>query len=199
MEFILISESKLKIIISAEEAVEYGIESITPDCTDPVCRRAVWSILDKAKREVGFDPGGDKVLLQFYHLKGSECEVFITKLGILSSASARVVARSDKIAMLSRERKLYAFDTRELLSLCCEAIKNRVGFAPHGDVYTIDGERYFLSIEEYGKGGETVEFPQILEFGRGLSAEYELYLSEHAKRLSDGDGVERFSLRKAEP
>lgn len=193
LEFLLIGESKLKIIMNEEDVRQYKIDTVTPDCTDPLCRRAVWSILDRAGREVGFDPSGDKVLVQFYPVKKNECEVFVTKLGILSGASARIVSRSDRLAMLSREKKLYVFEDLENLVLLSKAVYSRLGFAPVADVYRGQGERYYLLIEEYGKGGETVEFPQILEFGRCLSADFSLYLSEHAEMLAAGDGIERFS------
>ena len=193
MEFLLISESKLKIILSESDLREYKIDTPSQDYETPTCRRAIWSILDKAKKEVGFDPTGDKVLLQFYPTKTKECEVFVTKLGVLSCASAKIVSKSDRITMLSREKKLYVFDSAEALSLAARAIRRAIGFYPRSDVYRGYGEKYFLSVVEYGKSGETAEFPQILEFGKGLSADFYAYLSEHAELIANGDGVERFS------
>jgi len=193
LEFLLIGEAKLKILMNEDDIREYKIETSLPDCTAPMSRRAIWNLLDKAKESVGFDPRGDKILVQFYPVKKTECEVFVTKLGILSSGSAKLISRSEKIAMLSRERKIYIFDSLEELTLACEAIKRAYGFSPTSDVYKGGGERYFLTVEEYGKGGETFEFPQILEFGKNLSADFSIYLSEHAELLARGDGIERFS------
>ena len=193
MEFLLIGETKLKIIMDRSDVNEYKIDVKSPDCADPACRRAVWNILDRAKKEVGFDPTGDKVLVQFYPTKNSECEVFVTKLGVLSSASAKIVSRSDRIAMLSREKNIYFFDSLESLTLASRAIKKTHSFCPAGDVYMADGGHYFLVVEEYAKGGEKFEFPQILEFGKILSADFSIYLPEHAKLIAEGDGIERFS------
>ena len=90
MEFLLIGESKIKIVLNRKEAERYHLDTSTPDVSGPGARRIFWSILEEAKREVGFDPAGDKVLIQLYPLKGGGCEIFVTKLGILSESSARL-------------------------------------------------------------------------------------------------------------
>ena len=193
MEFLLIGESKIKIVLSSEEAKDQGLDTTSADVSGPVARRIFWRILDMAKAEVGFDPKGDKVLIQLYPLASGGCELFVTKLGILSESSARLVSKSDRIAMLSKSRSLYSFDDLNDIIGASRAVKSITGeLSPKSDVY-VDGEKYYLSIEEYGKGGEPVEFPCILEFGMGLTAELSSYIYEHADRLTDGDGIDRFS------
>ena len=193
MEFLLIGESKIKIVLSSEEAKDQGLDTTSADVSGPVARRVFWRILDMAKEEVGFDPKGDKVLIQLYPLASGGCELFVTKLGILSESSARLVSKSDRIAMLSKSRSLYSFDDLNDIIGASRAVKSITGeLSPKSDVY-VDGEKYYLSIEEYGKGGEPVEFPCILEFGMGLTAELSSYIYEHADRLTDGDGIDRFA------
>ena len=193
MEFLLIGESKIKIVLSSEEAKDQGLDTTSADVSGPVARRIFWRILDMAKSEVGFDPKGDKVLIQLYPLASGGCELFVTKLGILSESSARLVSKSDRIAMLSKSRSLYSFDDLNDIIGASRAVKSITGeLSPKSDVY-VDGEKYYLSIEEYGKGGEPVEFPCILEFGMGLTAELSSYIYEHADRLTDGDGIDRFA------
>ena len=189
----MIGESKIKIVLDSEEAERHGLNTGAPDISGPAARRAFWRILERARAEVGFDPAGDKVLIQLYPIKSGGCELFVTKLGILSDSSARLVSKSDRVAMLSKKRSLYAFDELDDIisaSVAVRAISQ--GISPISDVYT-DGARYFLSIEEYGKGGEPLEFPCILEFGTAMTAELSTYISEHATRLTEGDGIERFS------
>ncbi len=193
MEFLVIGESKLKIIMSVSDVKKYGIDSLNSDCTDPLCRRAVWSVLDVARDEVGFDPSGDKILVQFYPINGGGCEVFVTKLGILSASSAKIVSRSDKVALLSRVRLLYCFDGIEPLVLAAKAIIKNTKSPPLSDVYVGQKDKYFLLIEEYGKGGEISEFPYITEFGRSLPADFLVYVLEHAEPVYKGDGVEKLS------
>ena len=193
MEFLLIGESKIKIVLSSAEAKKQGLDTSSTDVSGPLARRVLWRILDMAKTEVGFDPKGDKVLIQLYPLANGGCELFVTKLGILSESSARLVSKSDRIAMLSKSRSLYRFDDLSDIISASRAVKSITGeLSPKSDVY-LDGDKYYLSIEEYRKGGEPVEFPCILEFGMGLTAELSSYIYEHADRLTDGDGIDRFS------
>ena len=194
MEFLLVGESKIKIVLSEDERVSYNLNAAAPDISGPSARRSFWSILDMAKREVGFDPSGDKILIQLYPLKQGGCEIFVTKLGILPEVSARVVAKSNKVALLSKKKSLYVFSELDDLINAAKAIKVTSGdTAPESDVY-FDEDKYYLSIEEYGKGGEPMEFLCIMEFGRELTADMFTYILEHANRLTDGDGVEKFSM-----
>lgn len=193
MEFLLIGDSKIKIVLNKEEAEKYNLNRSAPEINGPSARRAFWRILEQAKLQVGFDPAGDKVLIQIYPLKSGGCELFVTKLGILSDSSARLVSKSDKVAMLSKKRSVYSFESLEDLIRAARAISSISGDAPpDSDVY-IGQDRYYLSIEEYGKGGEPVEFLCILEFASVVTAELSIYISEHADRLTDGDGISRFS------
>lgn len=193
MEFLLVGESKIKIVLNEEETASYGLDAMTPDISGPGARRSFWRILDMAKSEVGFDPSGDKVLIQLYPIKSGGCEIFVTKLGILPESSARLVSKSNKVAMLSKKKSLYAFEDLEELIRAARAVRAVSGeILPESDVFVAD-DKYYLSIEEYGKGGEPVEFPCILEFGVGLAADIFTFICEHAVRLTDGDGIERFS------
>ena len=194
MEFLLVGEAKLKIVVNDEEMKIYKLDAYSDG--GAAIRRSFWRILDIAKAEVGFDPAGDKVLIQFYPLKSGGCEIFVTKLGILPESSARLVARSNKISLLSKNNRYYSFSSLDDLSLAAKAVKGRADEASvKSDVY-YDGRLYFLAIEEYGKGGEPIEFPCILEFGEGLTADFGIYISEHAEQLTDGDAIDRFSLNQ---
>ncbi len=193
MEFLLIGESKIKIVLNEEETERYGLDKSAPDVSGTGARRSFWRILDMAKSEVGFDPSGDKVLIQLYPIKSGGCEIFVTKLGILPDASARLVSKSNKVALLSKKKSLYLFGKLEDVIGAARAVKAVSGETlPECDVFTAD-DKYYLSIEEYGKGGEPIEFPCILEFGVGLAADMFTYVFEHATRLTNGDGIEIFS------
>ena len=194
MEFLLVGESKIKIVLSEEERVNYDLDASAPDVSGPSARRSFWRILDMAKNEVGFDPSGDKVLIQLYPIKAGGCEIFVTKLGILPDSSARIVSKSSKVAMLSKKKTLYAFSDVDDLIRATKAIRAISGdVLPESDVF-VEDEKYYLAIEEYGKGGEPMEFPCILEFGIGLAADVFTYVLEHATKLTNGDGVEKFSM-----
>ena len=135
----MVGESKIKIVLSEEERQSYSLDTSAPDISGPSARRSFWSILDMAKREVGFDPAGDKVLIQLYPIKNGGCEIFVTKLGILPESSAKIVSKSDKVAMLSKKKTLYAFTDLDDLINAARAIKAMSGdFLPESDVFLAD-------------------------------------------------------------
>jgi negative regulator of genetic competence, sporulation and motility len=190
LEFLLIGESKIKIVLSREEADEMNL--VSQDISGADNRRAFWRLINMAKDRVGFDPMGDKLLIQLYPMKEG-LELFVTKLGLLPDSSARLVARSDKVSLLSKKRSLYAFDSLDDLIDAARAVKSAAGgIAIESDVYT-SNEKYYLSIEEYGKGGEAVEFPCILEFATPITADFSAYIVEHSECLVLGEAIEKFS------
>lgn len=190
MEFLLIGESKLKIVLSEADMQEYGL-NMNGESPDRGGRRSMWRILDVARREVGFDPSGDKILIQFYPQKGTGCEVFVTKLGILSDSSARMVSKSDRVSMLSRRRSCFRFGSLEtLLAAARSVIASSGGVRVDADAYRGACGTYFLSLEEYGKGGEPAEFPQLSEFGERLTTECGVYIDEHFEKILSGDALE---------
>lgn len=193
LEFLLIGESKIKIVLNSDEAAKYKLGDGSGEIGSAGVRRAFWQVLDLAKAEVGFDPAGDKVLIQLYPIKSGGCELFVTKLGILPESSARLVSKSNRISMLQKKVSLYAFDSLDDLSAAARAVMAISGdVSPVSRVYCENG-RYYLALEEYGKGGEQVEFPCILEFATPLTAELSAYISEHALCLAEERGIELFS------
>lgn len=78
MELILISNSKLKIMLDEDDMRQYRLYSDT-DCAEPEARRAIRSILGRAKDEIGFNTDGEEVFVQLYTSRHGGCELFVTK------------------------------------------------------------------------------------------------------------------------
>ena len=86
MELILISKSKLKIMLDERDMLEYHISDGT-DCAEPSARKAIRNILDRARAEVGFETEGSEIFIQLYTSKKGGCELFVSKskLGVTTS------------------------------------------------------------------------------------------------------------------
>ena len=193
MEFLLVGDSKLKILLDDNELKKYKLDSACADACDSGFRRSFWKILERAKESTGFDVGGDKILIQFYPLKDGGCEFFVTKLGLLSDASARMVSRSDKITMLRRGRGLYSFSTLEDVIAVSKIISEKAeGVLPESDLF-FDGGHFFLAIDEYGKGGDSMEFPFIIEYGSAVPHDVAYHVFEHAELNIKENAVKRLS------
>lgn len=81
MELIVISESKLKIMLTAPDMAYYELESARMDCADAHTRAAFRHIFDDARAEIGFDTEGERLFVQLYASREGGCEIFVTKLG----------------------------------------------------------------------------------------------------------------------
>ncbi len=80
MELILISESKLKIMLSPPDMARYELEVTRMDCADAHTRAAFRHIFDDVRAEVGFDTAGAPLFVQLYASPEGGCEIFVTKL-----------------------------------------------------------------------------------------------------------------------
>ncbi len=81
MELIVISESKLKIMLTAPDMAHYELENTRMDCADAHTRAAFRHIFDDARNRIGFDTQGERLFVQLYASKEGGCEIFVTKLG----------------------------------------------------------------------------------------------------------------------
>lgn len=193
MEFLSIGEAKLKIVLTPLDVKEYKIDLSSCEVRSENGRRGLWQIIDKARASVGFDPGGDKILIQFYPLSDGGCELFVTKLGILSDSSARIVSKSERVTMLSKKQSLYCFQSFSDLTFVCREIRRLLpDTLPESELY-YDGARFYLGVCEYGAGYDSSEFPFISEFGSSVPAECGALLAEHSELLIKNDAVKVLS------
>ena len=79
MELIMISSSKLKIMLSADDMQKYSLDADI-DYADSKTRKAFQAILEEAKQKTGFDTESEKIFIQLYPSRKGGCEVYITKI-----------------------------------------------------------------------------------------------------------------------
>lgn len=181
MEFLVVSDSKLKIMLTKEEMKRFGIDKEDIDYDDPKVRRAFWQILDVARAECGFEVAGDKVLIQFYPSKDSS-EIFVTKLGILTGSAEKSISRSNKVAMLSTKRAVYRFSDLDSLLSAVHIIEPweferppRAFFGEEGEYYIIADERCTL--------GKCADVSKVTEYGVEIPSILAPYVVEHANEI----------------
>ncbi|MBQ8858425.1 MAG: adaptor protein MecA [Clostridia bacterium] len=194
MELIRIGDSKLKIMLTAQDMARYAITPEALDYENTETRRAVWQILDEAKQKTGFDAASDRVLIQVYPSRTGGCELYVTK--VLPQA---VVGNGASItARLSDGGKtgLYAFfGLPEILTVC--SLLLRAGYSGESAAYAGDDGRYYLLIRE--KTGDSCApfgfYCLAEEYGEKVSGGSRklAYIKEHGKCLCPSQAVERLA------
>ncbi len=87
MELILINASKLKIMLDKSDMKEYNIGDDS-DCAGAQTRRAIRTILDRARDQIGFNTEGEEIFVQLYSSKSGGCELFVTKSHLSDTVSS---------------------------------------------------------------------------------------------------------------
>ena len=97
MELIPINESKLKIMLDEIDMREYRLGA-SSDCADTETRRAIRSILDVARKKIGFNTEGAEIFVQLYASKKGGCELFVTKGETLDGTDCEIDYQAEGIS-----------------------------------------------------------------------------------------------------
>ncbi|MBR6514056.1 MAG: adaptor protein MecA [Clostridia bacterium] len=169
MELILISDSKLKIMLSQTDMIKYALKIEDIDRDDNRARRAFRSILDEAKHKTGFDAASERVFVQVFPCRSGGCEIFVTKLE-KDPDTEEISATVSK----PRANTIYRFsDLNSLISVCYTL--SQQGYEGESAVYC-DDKNYYLSIssqhmfiDEYADMRENKKYIyHILEHCEGI-------------------------------
>ena len=80
MEFIKIHERKLKIALEKGELSRFGLAPADIDYEKVETKRALWQMLEEAKRSCGFDASGRSLYVEVYPSRTGACEIFVSCL-----------------------------------------------------------------------------------------------------------------------
>ena len=169
MELIKIDENRLKVMLTAEDLRTYDIAFDRLDYGGTETRRVIWSILDTAKKETGFDAARDKICIRAFRDKDGGCELFVSRL--LPEPPQKAL-----------KKRLYAFEDCEVLCAACKRL-SAAGYSGRSAAYLCEDGRYFLELEFSSADTPEGKLAFLAEFGRQLPHAH-AYLCEHAALLS---------------
>lgn len=203
MELILISSSKLKIMLSDADMEKYDLKAETVDYDNTATRRAFWSILDDAKNETGFDAASDRLFIQMYPSKDGGCEMFVTKLGTLCTeetpaspcAPDRKRPKSPLPTKGEEKKKehlsIYSFDSLEWLLQVCRRLKKAKWRGRSKAYKAFDGKCYLFLYERCEAPPLLTKVSFLYEYGIAEHVEsISLYIKEYAVPLCENSAVE---------
>ena len=186
MEYIPITDSKLKIICEEEDLALYGLSADSLEYGDEAGRHFIEDILDKAQKKLGFESKHHRILVQIFPSIDGGCEIFISRLGLLAEENSLC-------------QKLFFFDKLDFLLEVCKRLA-LINSELKSDAFYLDGKGYYLIIEmntdlleEYGLFSLD-EYSFILEFGTSEDIQERApYLYEYAKQICKGNAIKTLS------
>jgi negative regulator of genetic competence, sporulation and motility len=190
VELKLISENKLKIILTNEDMAALDITYEDMNYDDTNTKRVVWKILDEAKRRTGFDAASGGVEIQVQGRKNDGCLIFVTKTGAQITEQYAAYAKSYKklYTGIKKKRLLYMFESSETLHEACRQLM-LVGYGGKSDIFA-DDEKYYLYIEDNREHC----LDMISEYGFLINNPFfSFYLDEHAKKIISAEAVQTFA------
>ena len=211
MEFILINENKIKVMLSASDLEDFEIEAKDLDYANTDTKRLFWDVLSRAKHSTGFDTDGQRVLVQLYPSRHGGCEMFVTKIGLLGTTNSctenegtkepiisekiTVKAKGEKNKLTKKALLAYGFEKLELLISVCRNLCE-LGYNGESSAYLGENEKFYLFITEPDQKGYLGldKYSFINEFGTFENRDAtKLYLSEHGRAICKRDAVSRLS------
>lgn len=199
MDLILISESKLKVTLSAADMKALSLSCEDLDYDNTSTRRAFWSILDEAKQRTGFDAAQSRVFIQVYPSKSGGCELYITKLSpelggpvkltdrLCDSSDRMTVDHAGEIDMKKARGAAAEFDSLAQLTTCCRRL-DADGYRGASYAYCDQSRhktRYILLLDGIA------DIDILREYGNLLDPEtIHIWVAEHCDEIRMTDAVE---------
>lgn len=192
MELLVISDSKLKVMLDREDMKKHGLFGSDLNYDDPATRKKLLSVLDEIKEHCGFDTAADKLLIQLYPSKDGGSEMFVTKLGLLSSAAEQSLKRSRGVGVFCRGAEIYFTESFASLLQMARACKG-VCYIEESHLYYEEEKGYYLILDQRGNGGTPSPLWPLLEFGDPVPCSRRAYIEEYAKPLFEKNAVSMLS------
>lgn len=215
MELIMISSTKLKIMLSADDMSKYSLGT-NIDYADLKTRQAFKSILSEARERTGFDAESEKIYIQLYPSKKGGCEVYITKIDDDSEceyeaptaktaetkALCKSLERSTGIIpaqkrYFSKERKrAYSFLNSEHLVCVCRRLLF-VGWKGQSSAFRDENGRFYIILNDKSTAelANTDKLSFIFEYGSAENHSALIkYLGEHGSCICKSGAVEKLGV-----
>lgn len=179
MELIVISDTKLKVIMTSEEMRRYMSEE---DDEEEPSRAMIERLLREVERRSGVELSHRRVLLQLWRDRSGGGELYIT---ILHSEDTQ--GREEGRAM-QKSRSIYAFEGLDRLTAACRVLSDG-GYRGTSDAYHGEDGTWYLSVTGEEDGEEPCILDILAEFGSRRSGALLWLLAEHGCAVARGDAV----------
>lgn len=200
MELIMITDEKLKIILTNDDMTEMNISPKELDYSKVSTKHILWNLLDKAQKETGFNADKSKLYVQVFPSRDGGCEMFVTKYSDNEKTDIEMPLKTKLTEDVGCDKFIVlTFD--DLLKLCNRMITEKLKL--NTSLYYDSSGTYILLIKNsrhlpsYFHATENYcRIPEYLsEYGKvhELTERAMCYLEEHCKRITSGNAAEILS------
>ncbi|MBO5842257.1 MAG: adaptor protein MecA [Clostridia bacterium] len=203
MDLIKISDTKLKIMLTASDMTHYDLHTDHISVADQHVRHVLRRLLADAKAQTGFDCDLGRLYVQMYPCVDGGCELFISKQdpgeedalhalpAALAPAKERALRAKDKS---SPKTCIYSFSKLTHLISVCKRLYS-AGFYQKSDAWVDRSHTYYLVL--YDLSVPTFYLPDeygfLGEYGSKENAHtMQAYLGEYATQLCKDSAIQTF-------
>lgn len=190
MELLLITEDKLKILLSRDDLGELGITCEEIDYGNTETRRVFWYLLDEAKHITGFDAANSRIFIQIYPDVEGGCEMYVSRLGETDGNRNKLGGKKVTCSIhsehdLRREDRIYRFGSLDDMLQACRELRAHKYSGASSAYIDEDGEYCYL-IVACVRGDNCI----LSEYGESRSASgLRYYINEHCREIRANDAV----------
>ncbi len=203
MEILMISDTKLKVMLDAEDLQSFSLTAEELDYNNTETKRMFWDVLSRAKQSVGFDTDGHRVLVQLFPSRSGGCEMFVSKLGLLCRSEcdeqgepslSAVIAKNPRVSQSAPRGtsvSAFGFDTMACLLAVCRRLES-LSYDGVSEAYLGDDRRCYLFLSDLERTPYVPldEYAFIGEYGTQENANMlRHYVQEHARPICRGSAV----------
>ena len=155
MDLIKISDTKLKIMLSAADMTHYQLHNDHISIADTHVRSVLRQLLKDAGQQTGFEGDLQRLYIQMYPCADGGCELFVSKpedapSPVRTEVRSLSPAPPSSRALCAKERYAtcaYSFSCLEHLIAACKRL-DLVGYNGESSAYMDSRHTYFLTLHE---------------------------------------------------
>ena len=174
MEFVKINEKSIKIELSKTEAVKYELNSAVS--LEPEKSKAVFSrMLAEAKKEIGFQYAGERIVAEIFDSRDGGCEIFISCI----SGDKTMYKDAGEEALLSKlklQNKVFSFEDMDSLLEGCYLLMQSNCDKNTSAYYDRDKNKFYIILEDVSK--KDVKFAFLYEISKHVKSNRIEYIKE---------------------
>ncbi|MBR3844964.1 MAG: adaptor protein MecA [Clostridia bacterium] len=204
MELIIINEYKIKIVMTEQDMLDYGLDENEFYCSVTNTRDILEKIIHKSGIRTGFENinKSERLLIQLYPEKSGGCELYVTRLEMeLGEETAVRRDNENKALVLSESGQLreganelaFSFEDLRAVSMACRELKS-CAFSGESSLYFGKNKKYYLFLCEADENKKGPSTELLSEFGEPeIRAEISTLMLEYGKCVMDRCAVETLS------